>query len=93
MIEAIESPQTMSISEFKARCTERLRAVEEQGITLKITRHGKVVATVTPATSGKPSMETWIGSGVAVMGDTAEELFDGPTWEPGVWDMESDNPL
>lgn len=34
MIAESEKPKTISISEFKAHCTEQLRAVEEQGITL-----------------------------------------------------------
>jgi len=93
MVENHGAHETMSVSEFKARCTERLRAVEEQGITLTITRHGKVVATVTPAKSEEPSMESWIGSGAAVMEGACEELFDGPTWETGAWEMESGDSL
>ena len=48
MITDSEEPKTISVSEFKAHCTEQLRAVEEQGITLEITRHGKVIAVARP---------------------------------------------
>jgi len=30
------------VSEFKAHCSEKLRAIEEGAFTLEITRHGKV---------------------------------------------------
>ena len=84
---------TISISEFKAKCTERLRAVEEHGLTLQITRHGKVVATVTPPRANEPTMADWIGSGAGMMAPDASALFDGPSWEPGDWAMEKDSEL
>jgi len=91
MISETEKPKTIGISEFKAHCTEQLRAVEEQGITLEITRHGKIVAVVEPPKPESPSIAEWIGSGAGLMKEGAADLFDKPTWEPGEWNMEKDD--
>lgn len=93
MITESEKPKTISISEFKAHCTEELRAVEEQGITLKITRHGKVIALVEPPKPEGPTMEEWIGSGAHLCeaSDDVIASFDQPTWQPGDWNMERDD--
>ena len=55
-----DNQTTISISEFKATRSELLRAVEERGLTLQITRHGKVVATVTPPRAHEPTMGLFI---------------------------------
>jgi prevent-host-death family protein len=36
----------ISISEFKAHCTEEIREVEKGELVLELTRHGKTVAVV-----------------------------------------------
>jgi len=84
--------RTISVSEFKARCTEQLRTVEEEGITLTITRHGKVVAQVNPS-SGQPgdrsipkNLKEFMGSlrgQVFFASDSAldEPSFDAEDWE------------
>ncbi len=36
----------ISVSEFKARCTEEIRAVEKGDTILELTRHGRKVAVV-----------------------------------------------
>lgn len=51
------------ISKFKAHCTEELRAVEEEGVTLEITRHGKVIA-VAHAPEPKPQPGSILGAGI-----------------------------
>lgn len=91
MIEEDPKPKLFSVSEFKAHCTEQLRALEEQSITLEIIRHEKVVAMVEPAKPEGPTMEEWIGSGAGLMKEGAANLFDEPTWEPGEWNMEKDD--
>lgn len=87
MIERAAPRKSISVSEFKARCTEQLRAVEEQGVSLDITRHGKVVATVRPSESDGPTMAEWIGSGAGSMEMSKETLasFDQPTWSDDEW--------
>jgi prevent-host-death family protein len=41
------TPKRVAISEFKAHCTEYLRAIENGEAPIEITRHGKVVAQLT----------------------------------------------
>lgn len=78
------------ISEFKARCTEELRAVEREGVTLEITRHGKVVATAqAPVAEEEPvaTMGDWIGAlrGTAVFSMDYDP--HGPAWPDEDWEM------
>ena len=40
----------ISITQFKARCLELLRDLEQRGDPIEIERHGRVVARVLPAT-------------------------------------------
>lgn len=52
---AEKSPaKTLSVTEFKAHCTEELRLVEETGSCIAITRHGKTIAFVEAAGEAKP---------------------------------------
>jgi len=64
MINEVEKPRKISVSDFKAHCTEQLRAVEEEGITLEITRHGKVVAIARPP-EPEPTPGVLLGAGIA----------------------------
>jgi len=86
MIEQDEPPKTISVSDFKARCTEALRSVEENGTTLAVTRHGKVIALVQKPAPPAPSLQEWIGSGAGLMSKEAVSSFDEPTWTPEEWD-------
>ena len=86
MIEQEEKPKTISVSEFKARCTEELRSVEEDGVTLAVTRHGKVIALVQKPAAPAPSLHEWSGSGEGLMSKEAVSSFDEPTWTPEEWE-------
>ena len=44
----------VSISVFKAHCTEEIQKVEKGGLVLELTRHGRTVAVVHPP-SAAPS--------------------------------------
>ena len=46
MIARDEKVRTISVTDFKAHCTEQLRTVEKDGVSLAVTRHGKVIALV-----------------------------------------------
>lgn len=75
----------ISISEFKAHCTEEIRAVEKGGLILEITRHGKTVALV-----GKPAEEPLaplLGAGKATA--TLNEAYDphAPAFDEEDWEM------
>ena len=83
-----EKPNTISISKFKAHCTEQLRFVEEKGITLEITRHGKTIAVAKPphtepAENG-PMPLLGVGKGTATLSpeyDPHSSAFGEDEWE------------
>jgi prevent-host-death family protein len=68
----------LSVTEFKAHCTEALREVETTGETLRITRHGRVVALIVPssASEGPRSFGEWFGSGKGT-------VTFAPDYDPG----------
>lgn len=78
----------VSISEFKAHCTEEIREVEKGGLVIELTRHGRTVAVVHPpsAASSAPTLEDWVGSGRGTVRfgpgyDLAAPAFDPEDWE------------
>ena len=58
----------ISVTEFRAQCLELIRQVESGGEVVEITRHGKLVARLTPpSASSAQSPQPWTtlrGSGV-----------------------------
>jgi len=50
------------VSEFKAHCSEELRAIEEGDLMVEITRHGKVIA-VAHAPRPDPAPNALLGAG------------------------------
>lgn len=76
MINEAEKLRIISVSDFKAHCTEQLRAVEEQGITLKITRHGKVVAIARPP---KPAAAPGVLLGAGTSSAKINDSYDPHT--------------
>jgi prevent-host-death family protein len=75
--------QEIAISEFKAKCLAILERVEKTKEPIRITRHGKPVAEVIPAT---PVMDraAWIGSlrgTIEVLGDIVSPSTDEDEWE------------
>lgn len=73
------------VSEFKAHCTEYLRAVEGSEQPIQITRHGKVIAIV-----GKPADEPLpglLGAGKAT--GSLNESYDphAPAFDEDDWEM------
>ncbi len=51
--EVIKLTMKVAVSEFKAKCTQLLRAVEEGKDKLEVTRRGKVIAIVCPSEVGR----------------------------------------
>lgn len=75
----------ISISEFKAHCTEQIRAVEKGDLLLELTRHGKTVAVL-----GKPVPKTvapFLGAGKDTA--TLNESYDphAPAFDEDDWEM------
>lgn len=52
----------ISISEFKAHCTEELRPIADGDLELEITRHGKVIA-IARAPEPQPASVNLLGAG------------------------------
>jgi len=50
----------VAVSEFKAKCTQFLRAVEEGEGMVEVTRRGKVIAIVSSSTEGKKNPELFL---------------------------------
>lgn len=73
----------VSISEFKAKCLALLEQVRKTKQPLRVTRHGKPVAEIVPATD-KVDRKEWIrsmqGSG-KTLGDIIAPAVDEDDWE------------
>lgn len=72
----------VAISEFKAKCLGLLEQVQKTKQPIRITRFGKPVAEVVPASSSSAS--EWIGSmkdSMAILGDIVSPASDESDWE------------
>lgn len=78
----------ISVSEFKAHCTEEIRAVEKGDTILELTRHGKKVALVksldTPVST--PDLGCWIGSGKGTVAFGPDYDPNAPAWDSADWE-------
>ena len=70
------------ISEFKAKCLDLLDQVQKTKKPIRVTRHGKPVAEVVPATSDAPP--DWMGSmkeSIEILGDIISPANEEGDWE------------
>jgi prevent-host-death family protein len=70
--------QEVAISEFKAKCLALLENVRKTKTPIRVTRRGKPVADVIPATEGAEN-SSWIGSMKGLMeitGDIVSPVID-----------------
>lgn len=70
--------QKIAISEFKAKCLSLLEEVSKTRTPLRITRRGKVIADVVPASS-EENKQYWIGSmagTIEIAGDIISPVID-----------------
>jgi prevent-host-death family protein len=77
-------PETVPVTDFKARCIEYLRAVENGAPPIRITRHGKVIG-VLNADKDSPAPPL-LGAGLATgklnpSYDPAAPAYDEDDWE------------
>ncbi|HVR41870.1 MAG TPA: type II toxin-antitoxin system prevent-host-death family antitoxin [Thermoanaerobaculia bacterium] len=73
---------TISVTELKSRLLEIIRAVEREGKTVEIERHGRVVARLIPTTragTGRP-WERLHGSGV-LLAEPGESVLEESDFE------------
>jgi prevent-host-death family protein len=70
--------QEIAISKFKAKCLSLLQEVSKTKIPLRVTRRGKAIADVIPASSAGDE-RSWIGSlsgSVELVGDVVSPVID-----------------
>lgn len=75
--------ETVSISEFKATCLERLRKVKQTGQPILITKRGEPIAQVVPPPPPK-RREDWLGcmkGTILFMGDVVSPVMEEEDWE------------
>jgi prevent-host-death family protein len=75
--------QESAISKFKARCLSLLQEVSKTKTPLRVTRRGKPIADVIPASS-EGDERSWIGSlsgSVEIVGDVISPVIDIETIE------------
>jgi prevent-host-death family protein len=76
-------PQTVSISEFKARCLALVDMVKKTGQPLLITKRGEPIAQVIPPPAGEKPM-SWLGcmrgTGI-IVGDVISPAAGEEEWE------------
>lgn len=73
----------VAISEFKAKCLALLEEVQKTKKPLRVTRFGKPVAEVVPA-SPEAGPADWIGSmtdSMEILGDIVSPASDDQDWE------------
>lgn len=76
-------PQKVAISEFKAKCLSLLDEVSKTKSPLRVTRRGKAIADVVPA-SPETDERSWIGSmsgSIEIVGDIVSPVVDRGTIE------------
>jgi antitoxin (DNA-binding transcriptional repressor) of toxin-antitoxin stability system len=74
----------ISISEFKAHCTEEIREVEKGDLILELTRHGRTVAEVRKPEEEPDAPFLGAGKGTATLNpsyDPHAPAFDENDWE------------
>jgi prevent-host-death family protein len=73
-----KSMQEVAISEFKAKCLSLLEEVSKTRTPLRVTRRGKAIADVVPASS-ETEERSWIGSmsdSIDIVGDIISPVLD-----------------
>jgi len=78
-----KSMREVAISEFKAKCLSLLQEVSKTKTPLRVTRRGKAIADVIPA-SLEAEERSWIGSmsdSIEIVGDIVSPVVDMETIE------------
>jgi len=80
---AVTHPQTVAISEFKARCLSLVEHVRRTGQPLIVTKHGRPIAEVIPASADRPRTGL-LGSASdtgRILGDIVSPASAAGDWE------------
>jgi len=75
--------EEIAISEFKAKCLAILEEVRKTGKPIRITRHGKPVAEVVPATTviDRAALMGSMRDSIEILGDIISPASDEDEWE------------
>jgi prevent-host-death family protein len=78
----------LSVSEFKAHCTEEIRAVSKGDTVIELTRHGKKVAVVKSPDESEsaPDLASWLGSGKGTVVFAAGYDPHAAAWDSSDWE-------
>jgi prevent-host-death family protein len=76
--------EKMAISKFKAECLAVLERVRRTGDPVLVTRFGKPIAEVVPA-SKEPTASSWLG-GLAATGRVVGDIV-APATQAGDWEV------
>lgn len=77
-VKSKKSIREIAISEFKAKCLSLLEEVSKTKMPLRVTRRGKAIADVVPASSDMEE-RSWIGSmsgSLEITGDIVSPVID-----------------
>jgi len=73
----------VAISEFKAKCLSMLAEVQKTKKPLLVTKFGKPIAEVIPASSNRKN-RSWLGSmkgKIKILGDIVSPVFEESDWK------------
>lgn len=87
------APRAIPVSDFKAHCTEHLRAVESGQPPIDITRHGKVIARLMKPEDdlAEPmTLADWIGGGAGTVTFSPDYDPHAPAFDEDEWEMNQD---
>jgi prevent-host-death family protein len=75
--------EEIAISEFKAKCLAILEEVRKTGKPIRVTRHGKPVAEVVPATTviDRAALMGSMRDSIEILGDIISPASDEDEWE------------
>ena len=75
--------EEIAISEFKAKCLAILEEVRKTGKPIRVTRHGKPVAEVVPATTviDRAALMGSMRNSIEILGDIISPASDEDEWE------------
>lgn len=75
------NPRTMPAGEFKNRCLALMDEVNETGEEIVITKHGRPVSRLVPATHSVPDMWGRYSDVVRIVGDVVAPAVPARGWE------------
>ncbi len=80
------SIRQLTISDFAAHCVDELSVIEKGDTVVELTRDGKVIATINPASREKTgTLADWMGSGAGTVRFAPSYDPHAPAFDPEDW--------